>query len=75
MLGQAALRYILKDPEVVSTLPNIYGLEQIEEFAAASVCDDVSPEVAARVEALYDSNYGLPVEQEAAVTAAGRGSR
>ena len=77
VLGQAALRYILKDPEIVSTLPNIYGLEQIEEFAGASECGEVSPEAAARVEALYESNYGLPVEQEAAVSAAaaGRGSR
>ena len=65
-LGQAALRYILKDAEIVSTLPNIYGREQIEEFVGASVCADVSPEDAARVEALFESNYGLPREQEAA---------
>ena len=66
-LGQAALRYILKDAEIVSTLPNIYGREQIEEFVGASECADVSPEDAARVEALFESNYGLPREQEAAV--------
>ena len=36
----------------------------------------MTAEAAARVEALYESNYGLPVEQEAAVSAAaGRGSR
>ena len=77
VLGQAALRYILKDPEIVSTLPNIYGLDQIEEFAGVAECGEVSPELAARVEALYESNYGLPLEQEAAVSAAaaGRGSR
>jgi aryl-alcohol dehydrogenase-like predicted oxidoreductase len=66
-LGQAALRYILKDDEIVSTLPNIYGREQIEEFVGASECADVTTEDAARVEALFESNYGLPREQEAAV--------
>ncbi|MDA1061532.1 MAG: aldo/keto reductase [Chloroflexi bacterium] len=67
-LGQAALRYILKDAEIVSTLPNIYGREQIEEFVGASACADVSAEAAARVEALFEANYGLPREQEAAVS-------
>ena len=66
-LGQAALRYILKDAEIVSTLPNIYDREQIEEFIGASACADVGPEDAARVETLFESNYGLPREQEAAV--------
>ena len=66
-LGQAALRYILKDPEIVSTLPNIYGLDQLEEFVAASDVADVSSEDAARVEELFEANYGLPREQEAAV--------
>ena len=61
------VRAILKDAEIVSTLPNIYGREQIEEFVGASECADVSPEDAARVEALFESNYGLPREQEAAV--------
>ena len=65
-LGQAALRYILKDSEVVSTLPNIYGRDQIEEFVGASDCKDVTVEAAARVEELFELNYGLPVEQEAA---------
>ena len=73
-LGQAALRYVLKDPEVVSALPNIYGREQIEEFVGAAECPDIDAEAAARVEALYESNYGLPVEQEAAAVA-GQGSR
>ena len=65
-LGQAALRYVLRTPEVVSALPNIYGLDQIEEFAAASDCPDISDEEASRIEELFASNYGLPREVEAA---------
>ena len=66
------MRYILKDSEVVSTLPNIYGRDQIEEFVGASDCRDVTAEAAARVEELFELNYGLPVEQEAA-TVGGHG--
>ena len=54
-----------RDPHVASALPNIYNREQLREFAAASDVADVTDAQAATIEALYDSNYGLPVEQEA----------
>ena len=63
-LGQAALRYVLKEADVASALPNIYDLDQINDFVGASACPDVSDDQAARVEALYEENYGLPLEQE-----------
>ena len=34
-LGQAALKWVLAEPTVTSAQPNIYDLEQLEEFAAA----------------------------------------
>ncbi|HET7479351.1 MAG TPA: aldo/keto reductase [Rubrobacteraceae bacterium] len=58
-LGQAALKFVLASPEVVSTLPNIYGEEQIEEFAATSETPDLTEEELARVAELYDHNFGL----------------
>ena len=64
-LGQKALRYVLREPLVASALPNIYNREQLLEFAAASDVADVTDAQAATIEALYDANYGLPVEQEA----------
>lgn len=66
-LGQAALRYVLNSPEVVSAFPNIYDAAQIEEFAGASDVADVTAEQATRIEELFERNYGLPVEQEAGV--------
>ena len=60
-LGQAALKFVLASPEVVSTLPNIYGEEQIEEFAATSETPDLTPEELSRVAELYASNFGLEV--------------
>ena len=58
-LGQAALKFVLASPEVSSTLPNIYGEEQIEEFAATSETPDLTEEELSRVEELYESNFGL----------------
>ncbi len=68
-LGQAALRYVLRDPAVVSALPNIYDLEQLDEFAGASACPDTSDAEAARIEELFEANYGLPRETEQATPA------
>ena len=58
-LGQAALKFVLAAQEIVSTLPNIYGEEQIEEFAAAPDTPDLSAEELSRIAELYDSNFGL----------------
>jgi aryl-alcohol dehydrogenase-like predicted oxidoreductase len=58
-LGQAALKFVLAAPEVISTLPNIYGEEQIEEFAAAPDTPDLTPEELSRVAELYEDNFGL----------------
>lgn len=58
-LGQAALKFVLASPEVVSTLPNIYGEEQIEEFAATSETPDLTAEELRRVAELYENNFGI----------------
>jgi aryl-alcohol dehydrogenase-like predicted oxidoreductase len=58
-LGQAALKFVLAAPEVVSTLPNIYDDEQLEEFAAAPDTPDLTEEELSRVADLYENNFGL----------------
>jgi aryl-alcohol dehydrogenase-like predicted oxidoreductase len=58
-LGQAALKFVLASPEIVSTLPNIYDEEQLEEFAAAPDTPDLTPEELSRVAQLYEKNFGL----------------
>ncbi len=64
-LGRAALRYVLHEPEVVSALPNIYDLDQLNEFVGASDSPDISDEEARLVERLFDSNYGgIPPDEE-----------
>jgi aryl-alcohol dehydrogenase-like predicted oxidoreductase len=58
-LGQAALKFILASPEISSTLPNIYDEEQLEEFTAAPDTPDLTEEELARVEELYENDFGL----------------
>ena len=58
-LGQAALKFVLASPEVVSTLPNIYDEEQIEEFAATSETPDLTEGELSRVAELYENNFGI----------------
>ena len=58
-LGQAALKFILASPEIASTLPNIYDLEQLEEFSAAPETPDLTEEELARVKELYENDFGL----------------
>ncbi|HZF59949.1 MAG TPA: aldo/keto reductase [Rubrobacter sp.] len=58
-LGQAALKFVLASPEVASTLPNIYGEEQVEEFAATSETPDLTEQELFRVAELFEGNFGL----------------
>ena len=62
-LGQAALKWLLAEPAVVTTLPNIYDLGQLEEFAEASDKPELSKAEMERVAALASHNFG--VEEEA----------
>jgi aryl-alcohol dehydrogenase-like predicted oxidoreductase len=58
-LGQAALKWLLAEPRVVTTLPNIYDSEQVAEFAAASDMPDLGREQLAIVASLAAKNFGL----------------
>jgi aryl-alcohol dehydrogenase-like predicted oxidoreductase len=61
-LGQAALKWLLAEPRVVSTLPNIYDAEQLEEFAGAIERPDLTEEQLARVARLASGNFGVAEE-------------
>jgi aryl-alcohol dehydrogenase-like predicted oxidoreductase len=61
-LGQAALKWLLAEPLVVSTLPNIYDAEQLAEFASASERSDLTDTQLARVAQLAAENFGVDEE-------------
>lgn len=58
-LGQAALKWILAEPLVVTTLPNIYDMEQLAEFAEAPDKPALDAEQMSRVTALNENNFGV----------------
>ena len=58
-LGQAALKWVLAEPTVTSAQPNIYDLEQLEEFAAAPDLPDLTPDDLREIAALYARNFDL----------------
>ena len=61
-LGQAALKWLLAEPRVVTTLPNIYDDEQLAEFAAASDAPDLTRDELARITALNARNFEVVEE-------------
>jgi aryl-alcohol dehydrogenase-like predicted oxidoreductase len=58
-LGQAALKWLLAEPRVVTTLPNVYDDEQLAEFAAASEKPDLTLAQMERVADLNTTNFGV----------------
>jgi aryl-alcohol dehydrogenase-like predicted oxidoreductase len=75
-LGQAALKWLLAEPRVVTTLPNIYDDEQLAEFAAASDAADLSRADLDRVAELAALNFGVeepPMSYKGTMTRDGGG--
>lgn len=58
-IGQAALKFILAEPTVMSTLPNIYDEGQLREFAAAPDLPDLTADELSRLEEQYAANFGV----------------
>ena len=61
-LGQAALKWLLAEPRVITTLPNIYDFDQLAEFAEASDKPDLSDAQMERVDELAARNFGVDEE-------------
>ncbi len=65
-IGQAALKFVLSEPTVVSTQPNIYDEAQLEEFAAAPDYPDLTAEDLARLADLYARDFDVDVARRKA---------
>ena len=64
-IGQAALQFLLAEPAISSTLPNIYDAAQLHEFAAAPETSPLTDEELSRLAALYEENFGVPARRPA----------
>jgi aryl-alcohol dehydrogenase-like predicted oxidoreductase len=58
-LGQAALKWLLAEPRVISALPNIYDYEQLAEFAAASDLENLPEKDMQQIAELNATNFGV----------------
>jgi len=58
-LGQAAIQWLLADPQICTVLPNIYDAEQLAEFAAAPDVPPLTADELRRCRELYATNFGL----------------
>ncbi len=70
-LGQAALKWLLAEPLVVTTLPNVYDDQQLAEFAAASDLPALGSTELERVRELDAVNFGIeedPMKYKGAMT-------
>lgn len=56
-IGQAALKFVLAQPSVVTVLPNIYNDEQLKEFAQAPETPDLTREELNQIAELYKNNF------------------
>jgi len=61
-LGQAALRWLLHEPRVMTVLPNIYDSQQLREFALAPESPELTQAELDAIDALYRRNFGLEEE-------------
>jgi len=61
-LGQAAIQWLLREPRVMTVLPNIYDTAQLREFATAPLSPPLTSEELAKTDALYAKNFGIEEE-------------
>jgi aryl-alcohol dehydrogenase-like predicted oxidoreductase len=61
-LGQAALKWLLREERVITTLPNIYDYEQLAEFAEAADKPDLSDAELEKIDDLAARNFGVDEE-------------
>ena len=67
-LGQLALLWLYAHRSVLSALPNIYGSEQIEEFAAASDHPPLTDAEMESIQKMYSRNFDVIPYVEQAVS-------
>src|SRR5215212_4876439 len=66
-IGQLALLWLYAHPSIVSALPNIYDVAQLDEFAAASQHEPLTDAEMEEVHALYVRNFDITPYVEEAV--------
>jgi aryl-alcohol dehydrogenase-like predicted oxidoreductase len=63
-MGQLALLWLYAHPSVLSALPNIYGEEQLEEFAGASEHEPLTDAEMEQIHAMYVRDFDVTPYRE-----------
>jgi aryl-alcohol dehydrogenase-like predicted oxidoreductase len=58
-LAQAALRFILAQPQMTVVIPTITNLDELREYAGAAEVPDLTEDEVARLAELYEANFGV----------------
>ncbi len=58
-IGQAALQFVLSEPTIASVLPNIYNVEQLEEFVKTPSLPPISENNLQQLREMYTANFGV----------------
>jgi aryl-alcohol dehydrogenase-like predicted oxidoreductase len=58
-IAQLALQYIVAQPRISSVLPTMTGVEQLDEFTAATDAPPLSADELRRIDELYADNFGV----------------
>jgi aryl-alcohol dehydrogenase-like predicted oxidoreductase len=58
-MAQAALRFILSQPQMTVVIPTITNRAELREYAGATDVPDLTDEELTRVEELYDRNFDV----------------
>jgi aryl-alcohol dehydrogenase-like predicted oxidoreductase len=58
-LGQVAIQWLLREPRVVTVLPNIYDRDQLREFASAVDTPALTRDELDRVDQLFEAQFGI----------------
>jgi aryl-alcohol dehydrogenase-like predicted oxidoreductase len=58
-MAQAALRFILAQPQMACVIPTITNERELREYAGASDVPDLTPDELARVAELYERNFDV----------------
>ena len=58
-MGQSAIQFVLKKPEIVSVLPNFTNMDELSEYVAAVDAPGLTDEEQAQLDELWENAFYL----------------
>tara|TARA_B100000749_G_scaffold215409_1_gene170272 strand:- start:534 stop:740 length:207 start_codon:yes stop_codon:yes gene_type:complete len=58
-MAQSAIQFVLKQPAIISVLPNFTKLSEIEEYTSALETPEITDEEQAKLDELWDNGFDI----------------